>query len=100
VRGIGLRRAVRRTAAGGPPGDRASRVLAVVLRLLLCTLVLALSGVTLLSLVAALVHGVTAMPGLLYAFFVADLLLGALLLLISSRRPRRRGRRRATPAAR
>jgi hypothetical protein len=82
------------------PGDRFSRGLLVALRALLLLVVLALTGLLLLSLVAALVRGVTAMPSLLYEFFFADLALAVLVLLISVRRGRRPARRRATPAAR
>jgi hypothetical protein len=82
------------------PGDRLSRGLAVALRVLLLLLVLALTGLVLLSLVAALVRGVTTMPSLLYEFFFADLALAVLVLLSSGRRGRRPSRRRATPAAR
>ena len=82
------------------PGDRFSRGLVVALRVLLLLLVLALTGLVLLSLVAALVRGVTAMPTLLYEFFFADLALAVLALLIAVRSGRRPGRRRATPAAR
>jgi hypothetical protein len=97
VRGL---RGRRRPRAPDLPGDRFSRGLLVALRVLLLLLVLALTGLLLLSLVAALVRGVTTMPSLLYEFFVADLALAVLVLLISVRRGRRPWRRRASPAAR
>ena len=94
VRGL---RGRRRPRAADLPGDRFSRGLLVALRALPLLLVLALTGLLLLSLVAALARGVTVMPVLLYEFFFADLALAVLVLLISVRRP---GRRRATPAGR
>lgn len=87
----------RRITGGG--GDRVSRSLLVVLRLLVLLLVLALSGLCLVSLVGTIVKDV-AMPGLVYVFFFLDLLLGALVLLTFGRRDRQRARRPATPAAR
>jgi hypothetical protein len=87
----------RRFAAG--PGDRLSQLLLVGLRLLVVLLILALSGITLLSLIGALVKAV-AMPGLVYVFFFLDLLLAAMVVLTFGRRDRPPSRRPATPAAR
>lgn len=81
------------------PADRASFHLLVSLRGLTCLLVFALSAVTLVSTVGALVHGVE-LHGLVYVFFVLDLLLALLIVLSFGRRDRRPVRRRATPAAR
>ena len=79
--------------------DRASLALVVAVRLVTLMLVLALSVVTLLSAVGALIRGVT-MPNLVSVFFVLDLLLASLVLLTFGRRDRRPARRRANPAAR
>jgi hypothetical protein len=92
VRGAGRRR-------GLSTDDRASFVLLVVLRVLTLLLVFALSAVTLLSAIGALVRDLD-LPSLVYTFFVLDLLLGALILLTFGRRDRRPARRPATPAAR
>ena len=89
----------RRGYGGFDPSDRLGHVTMVVLRVLILLLVLALSTITLLSLIGAMVKDVT-MPGLVYVFFVLDLLLGAIVLLTFGRRDRRAVRRRATPAAR
>ena len=93
VRGVPGRRVT------GEAGDRVSRLLLVALRLFVLLLVLALSGLSLLSLVGAIVKDI-AMPGLVYVFFFLDLLLGALVLLTFGRRVRQRARRPVTPAAR
>jgi hypothetical protein len=71
----------------------------VTLRLVTLVLVFLLSGITLLSAVGALVRSVD-LHGMVYVFFVLDLLLGALVLLTFGRRERRRVRRRASPASR
>ena len=89
----------RRGYVGSDPGDRLPHVVLVVLRCLILLMVFALSAVTLLSLVGAIVKDV-AMPGLVYVFFFLDLLLGAIVLLTFGRRDPRAARRRATPAAR
>ena len=81
------------------PSDRASFLVLVTLRALTCLLVFALSLVTLVSAVGALVQGVQ-LHGLVYVFFALDLLLALLIVLTFGRRERRPVRRRATPAAR
>ena len=81
------------------PGDRASIVVLVSLRLLTLVLVFLLSGITLLSAVGALIQHV-ALHGLVYVFFVLDLLLATLVMLTFGRRERRPVRRRASPARR
>jgi hypothetical protein len=81
------------------PGDRVSIIVLVTLRMLTLLLVLALSGITLLSAIGALIKGVP-LHGLVYVFCVLDLLLGTLVVLTFGRRDRRRARRRVTPAAR
>jgi hypothetical protein len=80
-------------------GDQLSQVLLVGLRLLVLLLVFALSAVSLLSLIGAIIKGV-ALPELVYVFFFLDLLLGALVVLTFGRRDPRRARRSASPAAR
>jgi hypothetical protein len=81
------------------PSDRASIVVLITLRLLTLVLVFLLSGITMLSAVGALINGV-GLHGMVYVFFVLDLLLAALIVLTFGRRERRRVRRRASPAAR
>ena len=81
------------------PSDRASFLMLVFLRALTCLLVLALSLVTLVSAVGALVRGVE-LHGLVYVFFALDLLLALLIVLTFGRHERRPVRRRASPAAR
>ena len=81
------------------PADRASFIMLVSLRALICLLVFLLSAVTLVSTVGALVQGVE-LHGLVYVFFVLDLLLALLIVLSFGRRDRRPARRPATPAAR
>jgi hypothetical protein len=81
------------------PADRASFLMLVSLRTLTWLLVFALSLVTLVSAVGALVRGVE-LHGLVYVFFVLDLLLALLIVLSFGRRERRPVRRRATPAPR
>ena len=81
------------------PGDRVSIVVLITLRVLTLILVFALSGITLLSAIGALLKGVP-LHGLVYVFCILDLLLGALVVLTFGRRDRRSARRRATPAAR
>jgi protein-S-isoprenylcysteine O-methyltransferase Ste14 len=80
-------------------GDRASLIVIVVLRALTLLLVLALSGVVLVSAIGALIKDVV-MPDLVLVFFVLDLLLAALILLTFGRRDRPPARRRASPARR
>jgi hypothetical protein len=79
--------------------DRASLVLLVSIRLLTLLLMAALSLVVLVSTVGAMVRDVE-LHGLVYVFFVLDLLLAVLVLLTFGRRDRRRVRRRASPAGR
>jgi hypothetical protein len=81
------------------PGDRASHIVLVTLRLLTLVLLFLLSGITLLSAVGALVRSID-LHGMVYVFFALDLLIGALVLLTFGRRERRRVRRRANPASR
>jgi hypothetical protein len=81
------------------PSDRASFLMLVSLRALTCLLVFALSLVTLVSAVGALIQGVE-LHGLVYVFFVLDVLLALLIVLSFGRRERRPVRRRATPAPR
>ena len=97
---LGLRGMRRRSGYNAAdPGDRASLIVIVVLRALTLLLVLALSGVVLLSAIGALIKDVV-MPDLVLVFFVLDLLLAALILLTFGRRERRPARRRASPARR
>lgn len=79
--------------------DRVELVLVVLGRLIGLVLLVALSGITLLSTVGALVQGVT-VHSLVYVFFVADLLVAILVLLTIGRLERRPRRRSATPARR
>jgi hypothetical protein len=81
------------------PADWASFVMLVSLRVLICLLVFALSAVTLISTVGAVIQGVE-LHGLVYVFFVLDLLLALLIVLSFGRIERRPVRRRATPASR
>jgi len=62
-------------------------------------LVFLLSGITLLSAVGAMIKDVD-LHGLVYVFFVLDLLLATLIVLTFGRRERRRVRRRASPVRR
>jgi hypothetical protein len=81
------------------PADRASFLMLVSLRALIWLLVFALTLVTLVSALGALIRGVE-LHGLVYVFFVLDLLLALLIVLSFGRRERRPVRRRATPARR
>jgi hypothetical protein len=83
----------------GDPSDRAPFVVLVTLRSLVLLLVLALSGITLVSCVGAWIKDVE-LHGLVYVFFTLDLLLAALVLLTFGRSEKRPARRRATPARR
>ena len=97
---LGIRGAGRRSGYSSvDPGDRASIVVLVVLRVITLLLVLALSAVVLVSAIGALVKDVV-MPDLVLVFFVLDLLLAALVLLTFGRRDPRPARRRANPARR
>jgi hypothetical protein len=79
--------------------DRIEFGLLVTGRALSLLLVLALSGITLLSCIGGLVKGLT-LPSLVYVFFLADLLIAVLVLLTFGRLDRRRVRRPANPARR
>ena len=79
--------------------DRVELALLVLGRLLALLLLLALSGITLLSCIGGLVRDRT-LPSLVYVFFVADLLVAVLVLLTFGRLGRRPARRSASPARR
>ena len=97
---LGIRGAGRRSGySSADPGDRASVVVLVVLRVLTLLLVFALSGVVLLSAIGAMIRDLE-LPSLVYTFFVLDLLLATLIVLTFGRRDRRRARRPASPAQR
>jgi len=81
------------------PADRLSYVVVVVLRVVLLVLVFALSAVILVSTIGASIRHVQ-LHGLVYVFFVLDVLLALVVWFTFARRGRRRVRRRATPAAR
>jgi hypothetical protein len=81
------------------PGDRVSAALLVALRMLTLLLVFALSAITLLSAIGALIKGVE-LHGLVYVFCVLDLLFAALVVLTFGRPDRRPAHRRANPATR
>ena len=81
------------------PSDRASFLMLVSLRALTCLLVFALSLVTLVSAVGAVIRGVE-LHGLVYVFFVLDVLLALLIVLSFGRFERRPVRRPTTPARR
>ena len=81
------------------PADRVSYIVLVTLRALLLLVVFALSAVILVSTIGATVKDVQ-LHGLVYVFFVLDVLLALLIVFSFGRRDRRRVRRRATPAAR
>jgi hypothetical protein len=98
--GLGCRGLLRRSGYSlVDSGDRLSYVVLVILRVLTLVLVFALSAVTLLACIGALVRGLR-LPNLVYVFFVLDLLLAAMILLTFGRRDRRPARRRASPARR
>jgi hypothetical protein len=79
--------------------DRVSYILVVSLRALTLLLVFALSAVTLVSAIGAMIRDIQ-LHGLVYVFFVLDLLLALLIVLSFGRRDRRPARRRASPATR
>ncbi len=81
------------------PGDRASVVTIVALRLVLLLLLFVVSAVVLLSTIGAMVVGVE-LHGMVYVLFALDMLTAALVLLTFGRRERRPARRRASPARR
>jgi hypothetical protein len=97
---LGARGVMGRRRITTESSERLSQVLLVVLRAFVLVLMLALSAVSLLSLIGALVEDVATMPSLVYVFFFLDLLLGALVVLTFGRRDPRRARRPASPAAR
>jgi hypothetical protein len=94
----GLRRRTGRSSTDAR-ADRIELGLLVTGRALSLLLVLALSGITLLSCLGGLVKGLT-VPSLVYVFFVADLLIAVLVLLTFGRLEQRRARRPANPARR
>jgi len=97
---LGARGAFRRPGYdAGIRGDRASVVFLITLRLLVLLLMFALSAVTLVATIGAMVKHVE-LHGLVYVFTALDLLLAALVLLTFGRRDRRPARRRVTPATR
>jgi hypothetical protein len=81
------------------PADRISYALVVALRAVVLLLVFALSAVILVSTIGALIRDVD-LHGMVYVFFVLDLLLALLVVLSFGRRDQRPSRRRASPAAR
>jgi hypothetical protein len=97
---LGLRGLLHRPGySANDPGDRASVLVIMTLRVLALVLLLALSGITLVSAVGALIKSVE-LHGLVYVFLGLDLLLALLVLFTFGRRERRPARRRASPAAR
>jgi len=97
---LGGRGAFRRTGYSADlPSDQASVVVLITLRLLTLLLMVALSGITLLATIGAMVKNVE-LHGLVYVFCILDLLFAALVLLTFGRPDRRPARRRATPAGR
>jgi hypothetical protein len=87
---------------GYSPHERADRVsytLLVTIRALILLLVCALSAITLVSVIGAALKEVE-LHGLVYVFFVLDLLLAVLILLTFGRRDHRPARPRANPAVR
>jgi hypothetical protein len=81
------------------PADRLSYVLVVLGRSLTLLLVLALSGVILVSTIGAAIKDVE-LHGLVYVFFGLDVVLALTIVLTFGRRGRRPVRRRASPAPR
>ena len=79
--------------------DRVELVLVVLGRLIGLFLLFALSAITLLSCIGALVKDVQ-VHSLVYVFFVADLLVAILVLLTVGRLVQRPARRRGSPARR
>ena len=98
---LGATRLLRRSgrASTDERADRAELVLVVTGRLIGLLLLFALSGVTLLSCIGALIKDVQ-VHSLVYVFFVADLLVAILVLLTVGRLVQRPARRRGTPARR
>jgi hypothetical protein len=81
------------------PADRLSYILIVAFRVLALLLVFALSALVLVSTIGASIKDVE-LHGMVYVFFVLDLLLAVTILLPFGRRERRPARRRASPAGR
>jgi hypothetical protein len=81
------------------PGDRLSYALVLTARSLALLLLFTLSALVLVSTMGAAIKDVE-LHGLVYIFFVLDLLLAAVVLLSFGRRDRRPARRRVSPAAR
>jgi hypothetical protein len=97
---MGVRGLLRRPGySPDEPADRLSYVLVVLFRSLTLLLVLALSGVILVSTIGAVIKDVE-LHGLVYVFFGLDLVLALTIVLTFGRRGRRRVRRRASPAGR
>ncbi|MGZ4507788.1 MAG: hypothetical protein ACXVX8_03820 [Blastococcus sp.] len=97
---LGARGAFRRPGYdAGIPGDRASVFFLITLRLLVLLLMFALSAITLVSTIGAMVKDVE-LHGLVYVFCALDLLLATLVLLTFGRSDRRPARRPANPATR
>jgi len=97
---LGSMRLFRRSGrATDERADRVELVLVVTGRLIGLLLLFALSGITLLSCIGAMVKDVQ-VHSLVYVFFVADLLVAILVLLTIGRLVQRPARRRATPARR
>ena len=97
---LGVRNLLKRPGLSvDEPADRASFLMLVSLRALISLVVFALTAVILVSTIGAVVRGVE-LHGLVYVFFVLDLLLALLIVLSFGRIERRPVRRRATPAAR
>jgi hypothetical protein len=98
---LGARGLMRRSgrASIDDRADRVELVLLVLGRLIALVLLLALSGITLLSCVGGLIKDLD-VPSLVYVFFVADLLVATLVVLTFGRRGPQPARRSASPARR
>jgi hypothetical protein len=98
---LGVRRLSSRTGRSSTDDrtDRMEFALVVAGRLIGLLMLLALSGITLLACIGALIKGLR-VPSLVYVFFVADLLVASLVFLTVGRRGPRPARRRANPARR
>jgi hypothetical protein len=98
---LGARGLLRR-AGRSSIDDRADRLefaLVVLGRLIGLLLLVALSGITLLSCIGGLIKDLR-VPSLVYVFFVADLLVASLVVLTVGRHGPRPVRRRGNPARR
>jgi hypothetical protein len=98
---LGARRLAQRSgrASMDDRTDRVELALLVLGRLFGLVLLFAFSGITLLACIGGLVKGLS-VPSLVYVFFVADLLVAALVVLTVGRRDRQPARRPASPAQR